>query len=72
MVGVDIAPGIWRSSGTGSEGSNSCWVDVKDLSGETKDIQGDPPGGTPRIPEGDWIIVFGTLSPSCTWAFLKP
>jgi hypothetical protein len=72
MVGVDIAAGVWRSSGTGGGSLNSCYVEVKDLSGETEDIQGDPPGGTIRVPEGDWIVVFNAVSSGCTWTFLKP
>jgi hypothetical protein len=67
LVGVDIAAGIWRSSGTDS----TCYLKLNTLAGETEDMQGDPPGGTFRIPEGDWVVVLPSVS-SCTWTFLKP
>jgi len=69
LVGPEIAPGIWRSEGTGE----SCWIQVKDLSGKVVDISGDPPGGTIRIPAGDLIVVIDAiLNPDCTWEYLKP
>jgi hypothetical protein len=63
LVGVDIAPGIWRSSGT----ENVCYLKLNTLAGETEDMVGDPPGSTFSIPAGNWIVVIS----GCEWAFYK-
>jgi len=70
MVGTEIAPGIWRSSGGSSD--EECWIQIKKLSGDLVGIAGDLPGGTIRIPDGEYIVYIGGGSGNlCTWSFLK-
>jgi hypothetical protein len=69
-TGPNIAPGIWQSSGSGSE---ECWIVINNLDGDLIDIQGNPAGSTIRIPAGDYIVVIGGGSGNlCTWRFLQP
>jgi hypothetical protein len=71
MVGTEIAPGIWRSGGGNSD--EKCWIQIKKLSGDLMGIAGDLPGGTIRIPAGEYIVYIGGGSGNkCTWSFLKP
>ena len=71
MVGTEITAGIWRSSG-GSP-SEECWITIKTLSGDLAGIAGDLPGGTIRIPAGQYIVYIGGGSGNkCTWSFLTP
>jgi hypothetical protein len=71
MVGSEIAPGIWRSRG--GEADEECWITVKTYGGDLKAIAGDLPGGTIRIPSGEYIVYIGGGSGNkCTWSLLKP
>jgi hypothetical protein len=71
MVGSEIAAGIWRSSGGLS--NDECWLTIKTFSGDLVDIAGDLPGGTIRIPAGQYIVYIGGGSGNqCTWSFLMP
>jgi len=71
MVGTEITPGIWRSSG--GDPKDKCWIQIKTLSGDLVDIAGDLPGGTIRIPTGQYIVYIGGGSGNlCTWTFLTP
>jgi hypothetical protein len=65
LVGVDIAPGVWRSGG-----SNLCPLELDDLSGKMIHFKYDPPGSTFRIPAGDYQVEI--MNNDCTWTFLKP
>jgi hypothetical protein len=67
LVGVDIAPGIWRSSGTQPEDMSGCALTIKSLAGELEDISYNPPGSTIRIPAGDHQVVIE----GCVWALYK-
>jgi hypothetical protein len=71
MVGSEIAPGIWRSRG--GDADDECWITVKTYGGDLKAIAGDLPGGTIRIPSGEYIVYIGGGSGNkCTWSFMKP
>lgn len=71
MVGSEIAPGIWRSSG--GSASEECWSRVETFSGDLEEISGELPGGTIRIPDGQYIVYIGGGSGNkCTWSFLMP
>jgi hypothetical protein len=71
MVGSEISPGIWRSSG-GSPDEN-CWLSIKDFGGDLVDITGELPGATIRIPNGEYMVYIGGGSGNkCVWSFLKP
>ncbi|PKN98360.1 MAG: hypothetical protein CVU42_12575 [Chloroflexi bacterium HGW-Chloroflexi-4] len=71
MVGSEIAPGIWRSSGGVSD--KECALVIKSYSGDTKDITYSLPGGTIRIPSGEFIVYIGGGSGNeCIWTFLQP
>jgi hypothetical protein len=71
MVGIEIAPGVWRSSG--GNPSEECWIQIKSFSGDLAGIAGDLPGGTIRIPGGQYIVYIGGGSGNkCTWSFLMP
>ena len=71
MVGTEISAGIWRSSGGNS--SDNCWIQIKTLSGDLAGIAGDLPGGTIRIPAGQYLVYIGGGSGNkCTWSYLMP
>lgn len=71
MVGKDIAPGIWRSSG--GDPTDECWITIKNFSGDLIDIAGDLPGGTIRVPDGQYIVYIGGGSGNlCIWTWLSP
>jgi len=71
MVGTEIAPGIWRSSG-GSP-SSECALEIKTFSGDLVDITYTLPGATIRIPAGQYIVYIGGGSGNkCIWSFLMP
>lgn len=63
LVGVEMAPGIWRSSGT----EDTCYLKLNSLAGELEDIVGDPPGSTFSVPVGDYIVIIS----GCEWMFYK-
>jgi len=67
LVGSEIAPGIWRSSGSGT-----CDLTINDLSGELVDIALDPVGATFRVPDGQYVVVITSALGSCTWGYLQP
>jgi hypothetical protein len=67
LVGVDISPGIWRSSGTQPEGISGCALTIKSLAGDLEDISYNPPGSTIRIPAGDHQVIIE----GCVWTLLK-
>ncbi len=71
MVGTEIGPGIWRSSG-GSP-SLECALEIKNFNGGLVDITYSLPGATIRIPAGQYIVYIGGGSGNqCTWSFLMP
>ena len=71
MVGLEIAPGVWRSSG-GSP-SEECWRLINNFDGDTEDITGELPGATIRVPNGEYIVLIGGGSGNrCTWSFPQP
>jgi len=66
-VGLDMAPGVWRSSGTVPEGLSGCALAIKSLGGELEALSDDPPGSTIRIPQGDHQVIIQ----GCTWVFIR-
>jgi len=65
LVGVDIAPGIWRSQNTGS---TDCYWEITDQYGETLDNHFGQSGGTMYI--NPWAFQV-ELEPACgTWVYL--
>jgi len=70
LAGVDMAPGIWRSSGTG-DSDGECWLLVYDLAGERSGGGIEPVGFSLRIPAGDLQIIIGEYSPGCTWTWIS-
>jgi hypothetical protein len=71
LVGSEIAPGIWRSHG--GDADDECWLTVETYGGDLKAITGELPGGTIRIPAGEYIVYIGGGSGNkCTWSFMKP
>lgn len=71
MVGSEIAPGIWRSSGGST--SEQCALTIKTFSGDLDNITYELPGASIRIPEGQYIVYIGGGSGNkCTWSFLMP
>lgn len=70
MVGTEISDGIWRSSGGSPD--DECWLKIETFSGKTEDITGELPGGTIRIPSGEYIVYIGGGSGNkCIWTFLQ-
>ena len=63
LVGVDIAPGVWRSTGTGTK----CYWEVTEKNGDIVDNNFGMSGGTAYIPPtafqvqfekcGDWVYM---------------
>ena len=70
LVGVDIAPGIWRSSGTG-DSDGDCWLRVNNLGGDYETASIEPVGVSHRIPAGDFQVVLNKYSPECTWTYVS-
>ena len=67
LIGSDIAPGIWRSSGSGE-----CYLEVDNLSGDLLNNSLNPAGATFRIPAGDYLIVISSALGNCTWSYFAP
>jgi hypothetical protein len=71
MVGTEISPGIWRSKGGSSD--EECAFQIDTLSGDLVGISYQLPGGTIRIPAGQYIVYIGGGSGNlCTWSFFSP
>ncbi len=70
MVGTEISPGIWRSSGGLSD--QECWLTIQTYDGDLVDITGELPGATIRIPEGKYMVYIGGGSGNlCIWSILS-
>jgi len=65
LVGIDIAPGVWRSTGNG----DSCYWEVSERNGEIIDNDFGLAGGTAYIPPGAFQVEFKQCG---TWIYLGP
>jgi hypothetical protein len=63
LVGVDIAPGVWRSNGTGTH----CYWSVTTRTGDIIDNHFGQAGGTAYIPASGFQVEFNTCG---TWTFI--
>ena len=65
LVGVDIAPGIWRSTGTGSK----CYWEVTEKNGDIVDNNFGMSGGTAYIPASAFQVQFEKCG---DWVYMGP
>ena len=65
LVGVDIAAGLWRSTGTGS----GCYWSLTSKTGDIIDNHFGMAGGTAYIPASAFQVEFSDCG---TWVFLSP
>ncbi len=65
LVNVDIAPGVWRSTGTGSE----CYWEVTTKTGDIIANHFGQSGGTAYIPPDAFQVNFQKCG---TWEYLSP
>lgn len=65
LVGVDIAPGVWRSTGTG----DNCYWKVSTRNGGTVDNHFGLAGGTAYIPADAFQVEFNRCG---AWEYLGP
>jgi hypothetical protein len=65
LVNIDIAPGIWRSTGTGNE----CYWSLTTQTGDIIDNHFGLAGGTAYIPATAFQVEFDSCG---TWVFLSP
>lgn len=63
LIGVDIAPGVWRNNGT----SDSCYWKVSDKYGDTIRNFFGMGGGTAYLPAAGYQIEFDTDCGTWTW-----
>lgn len=71
LVGTEISPGIWRSSGGVPD--EACWLEINSFSGDLVDITGELPGSIISIPSGEYIVYIGGGSGNkCVWTFFQP
>lgn len=64
LIGVDIAPGVWRSNGSG----DSCYWAVTRADGDIIDNHFGMSGGTAYIPEYGYQVQFEDCG---TWTFIQ-
>jgi len=65
LVGIDIAPGVWRSNGT----ADDCYWEVSSTTGDIIDNHFGMSGGTMYIPISAFQV---ELDPECgSWTFLS-
>lgn len=64
LIGIDIAPGIWRSSGT----QDNCYWSVTSESGDIIDNHFGMSGGTAFLPDSGFQVQFEDCG---NWEFLK-
>lgn len=64
LVGVDIAPGVWRSDGTG----DSCYWAVTSATGDILDNHFGMAGGTAYVSPSGFQVEFDDCG---TWTFLR-
>ena len=64
LVGVDIAPGVWRSKGTGDD----CYWEVTQADGDIIDNHFGMAGGTAYIPVNGFQVRFEDCG---TWEFVQ-
>lgn len=65
LINLDIAPGIWRSTGTGDD----CYWAVTDQRGDIIDNHFGMSGGTAYIPSSGFQVEFDDCG---TWQYLSP
>ncbi len=65
LVGVDIAPGIWRSTGT----DDDCYWAISNRQGNTTDNHYGMSGGTAYISSNDFQVEFDGCG---RWEFVSP
>lgn len=65
LVGVDIAPGIWRSNGTGTK----CYWEVTEKNGDILDNDFGMAGGTAYISPDAFQVKFEDCG---TWTYMGP
>lgn len=71
LAGVDMAPGIWRSSGT-PDSDGDCRLIVYDLGGSLETASIKPVGVSHRIPAGDFQITISEYGgDQCVWTYLS-
>lgn len=65
LIGIDIAPGVWRSTGTGDE----CYWAVTTKTGEYLSNHYGMSGGTAYLPETGFQVEFNNCG---IWVYLGP
>lgn len=70
LASVNMAPGIWRSSGIGDSDDEGT-LKIMDLGGEIEDISYMPVGVSFRIPSGDFQIIISEFGDQCTWTWIS-
>lgn len=65
LIGVDIAPGVWRSNGT----QDDCYWAVTETDGDIIDNHFGNAGGTAYLPTNGFQVEFNDCG---TWEYLSP